>query len=260
MSFTVDQIGVPVLVRVSYFPNWEVTGAEGPYRVAPNMMVVIPTANEVELNYGLTNIDYASYAVTLLGVIGLFVLWRRGQVVYPVRIDPWAAYPPDVDPFAVDRPYTYEAVAPAVPVIAGQSSSFDSFDFDDRRSAATTTDDDDFHAWAFGSIGTQVADPDQSVDQPVTGTADETVFETGDGSLAGAPSAAAPSSTAPIPPAPYLPPAPIDPETGWAVPSGRPLAEPPGAQFWTDNTPAGTPSPEPEQLDAGENHIDDDGK
>ena len=134
LSFTVDQIGVPVLVRVSYFPNWEVTGADGPYRVAPNMMVVIPTANEVELNYGLTNIDYASYAVTLLGVIGLFVLWRRGQVVYPDRIDPWAAYPPDVDPFAADRPYTYEAAAPLVPVVAGQSSSFDSFDFDDRRS------------------------------------------------------------------------------------------------------------------------------
>ena len=33
LSFDVDQIGVPVLVKVSYFPNWEVSGAEGPYRV-----------------------------------------------------------------------------------------------------------------------------------------------------------------------------------------------------------------------------------
>ena len=115
-------------------------------------MVVIPTANEVELSYGLTNIDYASYAVTLLGVIGLFVLWRRGQVVYPDRVDPWAAYPPDLDPFAADRPYVYEAVVPLGAVIADQPSSsssfdsFDSFDFDDRRSnrpggAATTTDE-----------------------------------------------------------------------------------------------------------------------
>ena len=49
ISFEVDQVGVPVLVRVSYFPTWEVSGAEGPYRVAPNFMVVIPTENQVEL-------------------------------------------------------------------------------------------------------------------------------------------------------------------------------------------------------------------
>ena len=35
LSFRVDQVGVPVLVKVSYFPNWAVDGAEGPYRVAP---------------------------------------------------------------------------------------------------------------------------------------------------------------------------------------------------------------------------------
>ncbi len=268
LSFTVDQIGVPVLVRVSYFPNWEVTGADGPYRVAPNMMVVIPTANEVELSYGLTNIDYASYAVTLLGVIGLFVLWRRGQVAYPDRLDPWAAYPPDVDPFAADRPYTYEAAAAIVPVVADGPSSFDAFDFDDRRAdppggAATT--DDDFDVWAFGSPGTQPADPEHvdlasgsptSADETADETADESVTERADEAVTES-FAVAP---APIPPAPYVPPAPIDPATGWAVPSGRPLAQPPGAQFWRDNTPAGTPSPEPEQLDAGENHIDDDGK
>ena len=42
ISFDVDQVGVPVLVRVSYFPNWKATGADGPYRVAPNFMVVVP--------------------------------------------------------------------------------------------------------------------------------------------------------------------------------------------------------------------------
>ena len=52
MSFHVDQVGVPVLVKVSYFPNWEVDGAEGPYRVAPNFMVVVPTQNDVRLHYG----------------------------------------------------------------------------------------------------------------------------------------------------------------------------------------------------------------
>jgi len=36
------QIGQPVLVKVSYFPNWKASGAKGPYRVTPNLMVVIP--------------------------------------------------------------------------------------------------------------------------------------------------------------------------------------------------------------------------
>ena len=44
VSFHVDQVGVPVLVKVSYFPNWEADGAEGPYRIAPNLMVVVPTS------------------------------------------------------------------------------------------------------------------------------------------------------------------------------------------------------------------------
>ena len=37
------EIGVPVLVKISYFPRWHATGATGPYRVSPNLMVVIPT-------------------------------------------------------------------------------------------------------------------------------------------------------------------------------------------------------------------------
>ena len=45
LSFRVDEVGVPVLVKVSYFPNWQVDGAEGPYRIAPNLMVVVPTEN-----------------------------------------------------------------------------------------------------------------------------------------------------------------------------------------------------------------------
>ena len=42
ITFSVDQVGVPVLVRTSYFPNWKVEGADGPYRVSPNLMVVVP--------------------------------------------------------------------------------------------------------------------------------------------------------------------------------------------------------------------------
>ncbi|MEN9644825.1 MAG: hypothetical protein RL238_1494 [Actinomycetota bacterium] len=76
LSFDVSEVGVPVLVKVSYFPNWKVDGAEGPYRVSPNFMVVIPTSTSVHLHYDELNmIDMAAYALTLLG-IGLLFFWR----------------------------------------------------------------------------------------------------------------------------------------------------------------------------------------
>lgn len=78
VRFRVDRIGVPVLVKVSYFPNWEVRGARGPWRATPNFMVVVPTEREVELRYGRTPIDRLGIALTLLGVVGLVALarWR----------------------------------------------------------------------------------------------------------------------------------------------------------------------------------------
>jgi hypothetical protein len=85
ISFDVDKIGVPVLVKSSYFPNWKVSGAKGPYRVAPNLMVVVPTSTSVRLHYGFTGLDLFSYVLTALGLIGLVVLWRLGPVSYANR-------------------------------------------------------------------------------------------------------------------------------------------------------------------------------
>ena len=81
ISFDVSQVGVPVLVKASYFPNWQVSGASGPYRVSPNLMVVIPTSTHVSLHYGYTSVDFLSWAMTLLGIVGLFWLWRSKPVV-----------------------------------------------------------------------------------------------------------------------------------------------------------------------------------
>lgn len=80
VSFSVDQVGVPVLVKISYFPNWSVEGADGPYRVTPNWMVVVPTQNEVELSYGATSVEYLAWALTIAGLIGLVLVGRRGPV------------------------------------------------------------------------------------------------------------------------------------------------------------------------------------
>lgn len=78
VRFRVSRPGVPVLVKVSYFPNWHVDGAEGPWRVTPNFMVVVPTENEVELTYGRTGLDRVALAAAILGLVGLVALarWR----------------------------------------------------------------------------------------------------------------------------------------------------------------------------------------
>jgi hypothetical protein len=82
VSFNVDTVGVPVLVKVSYFPNWQAHGAKGPYRVAPNLMVVIPTSHHVWLHYGNTPIDWIGYLFGVIGLIALVWLFRADPVTY----------------------------------------------------------------------------------------------------------------------------------------------------------------------------------
>ena len=96
ISFEVDQIGVPVLVRVSYFPTWKVDGADGPYRVAPNFMVVVPTSNEVELTYSKTPLDWFFYGLTFFGIALCFYWRRRGDVRYDSDRPSWGRPAPVV--------------------------------------------------------------------------------------------------------------------------------------------------------------------
>jgi hypothetical protein len=87
IEFDVDQVGVPVLVKVSYFPNWNATGADGPYRIGPNMMVVVPEDTHVELHYGRSMVDYLTVLLTLIGV-GLCFYWRKAGDVRHVGLTP----------------------------------------------------------------------------------------------------------------------------------------------------------------------------
>jgi len=75
VSFHVSRVGTPVLVKVSYFPNWQATGADGPWRVTPNLMVVVPTSHDVTLFYGATAANDLGLAATLVGVGALAVLF-----------------------------------------------------------------------------------------------------------------------------------------------------------------------------------------
>ena len=67
ISFTTDRIGEPHIVKVSWFPNWHVEGAEGPWMLSPGLMVVVPTQAQVRLSYGDTPVDLAGKALTVGG-------------------------------------------------------------------------------------------------------------------------------------------------------------------------------------------------
>ncbi len=94
ISFDVTRAGSPVLVKASYFPNWEVSGAQGPWRVGPNLMVVVPTSNHVSMHFGMTTVDWSGWLITILGLVGLVLLWRAGPIAMPDAM-PWRRPRPD---------------------------------------------------------------------------------------------------------------------------------------------------------------------
>jgi hypothetical protein len=101
VEFDVSRTGVPVMVKTSYYPNWEVDGAEGPWRATPNFMVVVPTSKHVELTFATSSAEQAGRVLTVVGLLGLggLVWWgvaarrsddsgvneRRWRVRFPSR-------------------------------------------------------------------------------------------------------------------------------------------------------------------------------
>jgi hypothetical protein len=84
VSFTTEAIGVPHLIKISYFPNWTASGAEGPWRASPSLMVVVPTESDVVIEFQDTWAETGGKVLTLGGVASLIlvgvVLGRRRQV------------------------------------------------------------------------------------------------------------------------------------------------------------------------------------
>ncbi len=73
VSFSTDAVGLPHLVKVSYFPNWTVSGGNGVYRAAPSLMVVVPTQENVTLKFSNRWVENLGTVITLITVIGLVV-------------------------------------------------------------------------------------------------------------------------------------------------------------------------------------------
>jgi hypothetical protein len=81
IAFTTTAVGVPHVIKVSYFPNWEAEGAEGPFRATPSLMVVVPTEEQVTLTFGVTWVEKVGRLLTVTGllVIGAWFVWRRSS-------------------------------------------------------------------------------------------------------------------------------------------------------------------------------------
>ncbi|MHB8467132.1 MAG: 6-pyruvoyl-tetrahydropterin synthase-related protein [Acidimicrobiales bacterium] len=115
ISFDVDRPGSPVLVKTSYFPNWQATGATGPWRVTPDEMVVVPTATHVSLHYGYTPVDNAGRLATIGGLAAAVWWWRRERRT-PGGADTEAlVVEADETPEASDDGYDPDGMAAAVP-------------------------------------------------------------------------------------------------------------------------------------------------
>jgi hypothetical protein len=101
LSFSVDKVGTPVLVKVSYFPNWKVTGADKVYRAAPNMMVVVPTSKNVTLEYKASLLDRSSYLLTFAGIVVVVFMIRR-RLRYGITMPPNVSVADDVSTHSDD--------------------------------------------------------------------------------------------------------------------------------------------------------------
>jgi hypothetical protein len=69
IEFTTTAIGVPHLIKVSYFPNWKAAGADGPYLVSPSLMMVIPRQSDVTVYYGMTYANKIGVALSIAGLV-----------------------------------------------------------------------------------------------------------------------------------------------------------------------------------------------
>ena len=79
IRFHVSAVGSPVLIRMTYSPDWHATGAGPVYRALPNEMVVIPTSTTVTLRFQnplAVPLGAVVSALTLIGLLG-GLGWRR---------------------------------------------------------------------------------------------------------------------------------------------------------------------------------------
>jgi hypothetical protein len=93
--------GHPLLVKISYHPRWRAEGADGPYLVAPGLMMIVPTRSDVRLSYARNWADTVGGALTLGSVLGLVLVSLRRRAAAPAAV---AVPPPNIDACELPAP------------------------------------------------------------------------------------------------------------------------------------------------------------
>jgi 6-pyruvoyl-tetrahydropterin synthase-like protein len=83
-----DRPGHPLLVKVSYHPRWHATGGDGPYLLAPGLMMVVPHGSEMELRYARTGADRLGWALSGAGLLVVAAAAARRR--WPAAVAPTA--------------------------------------------------------------------------------------------------------------------------------------------------------------------------
>jgi hypothetical protein len=82
IEFETQAIGRPHLIKVSYYPNWQIVqGADQIYPVSPHFMLVFPQARKVVLAWKRTVWDMAGITITWLTVLvcAIMLIWDRPE-------------------------------------------------------------------------------------------------------------------------------------------------------------------------------------
>ena len=57
------------IIKISYFPNWQIQNGSGPYRISPSFMAVVPFSENVELRFVTTRVEKYSFYTSLFSLI-----------------------------------------------------------------------------------------------------------------------------------------------------------------------------------------------
>ena len=69
ISITTTCLNRPLLVKISYHPNWQVKGADKVYLVSPSFMSVYPETEQVTLRFARTRVEYTGISLTIIALV-----------------------------------------------------------------------------------------------------------------------------------------------------------------------------------------------
>ena len=81
ISFITDRPNELHMIKTSYFPNWEIENGDGPYRISPSFMAVIPNSENVELTFIRTGIETYSFYTALASLLLYVSLSKKRKAV-----------------------------------------------------------------------------------------------------------------------------------------------------------------------------------